>query len=245
MSGPADPVGQAVDNPADTLLEERALNRALEQLPPVSVPEGLAGRIIATVSQLSQFPAEQEAPEPVADVAAPALTPPWRRYAVPVGLGGLTAIAASLAAVFLASAQGWQAPGAGVPEGVPTVAVAPAPAAAPSLAAVVPEPAPALPVAVPFPARRTPAVTPVVALGKAEESAAAGDAPALPASAAVLAENAANPEASEPPIPQLSPAEAAEVERRAARRAARDEGPLPGATAAPSLGFRPVSATQR
>lgn len=245
MTGPASPVGSLVENPVDELGKDPALDRLLDAHVLAPIPEGLAARIIATVPGLPQIPVEADndrveiATVPSAD-ARPGSR--WRRYAVPVGLGGLAAAAASLAAVFLASAQGWQAPAASAPEAAPALAAA-APAALPSGAPPALAEAPALPADARLPARRTPAATPVLALGKAGGEVAAPGVPAPVASApamATLASNSLNPEASEPPIQQLSPTEAAEIERRAARRAAREEAPLPGGMPAPALGLRPT-----
>lgn len=253
MTGGLSSVGGPVDNRvhrlgksgADEPARERALDRALDSLPVPPMPEGLAARIAATVPHLPQLSAGPE-PEPVPAVLAPPV-PRWRRYAVPVGLGGLAAVAASLAAVFLVSAQGWQAPGAAVSESAPPVVAAagdaPAPEASPAVV-----PGAALPADVHLPARRTPAATPVLALGKAGDGAASAAATLAPApaesAAAALAANALNPEAGEPPIPQLTPAEAAAIEHRAARRAAREDAPLPGAAGAvPALGLRAIPAS--
>ncbi|MBC2667440.1 hypothetical protein H7F51_18130 [Novosphingobium flavum] len=270
MSGRTSSVDGSVENLWEDPAEAAALDRLLGAHR-VAVPEGLAARIIAAVPQLPQLPAEPDIPPPAevpiaveaavtagaASVTALHAQAPlnsgaarWRRFAVPVGLGGLAAAAASLAAVFLVSAQGWQAPGA-AETAAPAVAVADpvatAPLAAPELAAA---PAPVLPADAHLTARRTPAATPVLALGKVDAVPVAidpGAPPPAPSSSAApeLASNSLNPEAAEPPIPQLSPAEAAEVERRATRREAREArretAPLPGVSPVPAMGLRATS----
>lgn len=224
--------------------DDSALDRALDQFSAPPMPDGLAARIIATVPGLPQLPPEED---DVAPAAVPSPAPArWRRYVVPVGLGGLAAAAASLAAVFLSGAQGWQAPAMGAPDSAGPAVAAAAPSPAPSLAAL-PNPAASVPAPAHLPTRQTPAATPVLAIAKtpaapASPATTASDRPAE-SGAPVLAAGVGNPEAAEPPISQISPAEAAEIERRNARRAAREESPVPGASPAPALGIRatPVS----
>jgi hypothetical protein len=216
--------------------------------PAVPMPDGLAARIKAAVPLMPQM-----GPEPVAriggDAAAPAtpavaaggsavVTPlvRRRRYLVPLGLGALTAVAASLAAVFLSSAQGWQAP-----------AMAPTADNGTVIAVQAPEPAapdgPGQPAALPV--RQ-------LAAGKAASSAAApairpGATPVLAqatAPAVVLPADPASVPAQElaihgddAPIQQLNPAEAAAIERRADRRAAREAAAEP-AGAPVAMGLR-------
>jgi len=220
--------------------------------PAGSIPERLTARIIANVPKLPQV-----GPEPVARIGAdPADAPmvqravalprfaPRRRFFVPLGLAAITAAAASLAAVFLSSAQGWQGP-AMMPaaDNAPAVAaqVASPGAGTPSVAGVfpVPELAASGPGRVAAGLAIRPAATPVLAQGAVLPTAV----PTAPveASSAPVPELAIHGD--DAPIQQLGPAEAAAIERRADRRAAR-EAPAEPPAAPVAMGLRGGPAVQ-
>jgi hypothetical protein len=210
--------------------------------PAAPMPEGLAARIIAAVPQLPQAgvePVSRIGAAPLADHVAndtapePLAVAPRRRYLVPLGLGVLATAAASLAAVFLSSAQGWQGPALAPQAGsAPAVAVearpAPAPAAARPAALPAPELAKGGESGAGTPAIR-PAVTPVLAQSSAAPVVLPADPSPAPQELAIHGDDA--------PIQQLSPAEAAAIERRAEQRAARETRSQPG-TAPVAMGLR-------
>lgn len=214
--------------------------------PASAVPRDLAARIISAVPLLPQqeaepivrigdLPLQDEVPMPAAALAG--RRP--RRWLVPLGLGGVMAMAASLAAIFLSSAQGWQ--------GLALSPADDAPANAPVVAIDQPLPAPvgsSVPVTLPVPElaatapRRDagkpairPAAPPVLTQVAAPTAPAAAPAPV----ASLAAELAIH--ADDSPLPQLSPSEAAAIERRAERRAAREAAEAPPGSAAPATGM--------
>jgi len=175
-------------------------------------------------------------PDAFADRAAPAARPRLRRYAVPLGLGALAAVAATLAAMFLASAQGWQGPALAPQDGAPTVAAdapLPAPAAMssaarPRLAAARERRAPPL----------RPAATPVIA------QAAVLAVPALAvsesASASVSVAHAA--EAAGPPVEQPGPADVRRLAREADSASAPSAPGVMGYRSSTPIVITPASA---
>ncbi|HEX7873812.1 MAG TPA: hypothetical protein VF475_12935 [Sphingobium sp.] len=124
--------GNAADPPASSLANtEGDLDRLLGQLPPPSIPDGLAVRITANVTRLPQF-SDPPASDPVIQIdTAPTRRRHWLAW---TGGGMAIALAAGLAALLI------------LPEGAersaPLVTSRPAPSA-PATAATEPAPPPA------------------------------------------------------------------------------------------------------